>query len=438
MIYLKNNTESQEIWIPLNEASTGRRPVPSDCGEVVRELEQEVREKDNAIRNLNHTVSELREEVKTAIEDGKAIQAEIDANKLEDGTFTENGIYTPEYGYKSVTVAVSGGSPECEEAIEELENVIAEKDERIEVLDNTVTTLNGEIELRDNEIARLNQEVEDVRAESYASGRTEQEEYDLSRLEEISVNMNGVYEPEYGYKKVNVNVPTGEINYGGGYFYDDTKIILTSGNTMLHSGQCVEVSFTIKEPLDRSIFNLCSIGNNQIGIAVQINTSNPNSLTFITYYKNYSFNQNVTSLVFPLQVKVVFNDYWLGKDATSSLLLENGNGECSVYSHTYTVKSGFSVDGTDKIYLGADWNADSVPVPSPMNNSVINYIKIWDKDETGKMYKLRHYIAYLKASSQFSDIVEDNPSSLANKLQWFNRRSIRWEDSTQWPEFTLE
>lgn len=213
-----------------------------ECEEVIEELEDTIKtqeatikSKDTSIRILNQTINqknqtitELTTRVETAVEEGKAIQAEIDANKLVDGTFTENGTYTPEYGYKSVTVAVSGGSAECEEAIEELENVIAEKDERIEVLNNTVTTLNGEIELCENEIARLNQEVEDVRAESYASGRTEQEEYDLSRLEEKTITANGTYMPEYGYKKVVVNVADEPVEYGDYELTTKYKTALTT------------------------------------------------------------------------------------------------------------------------------------------------------------------------------------------------------------------
>lgn len=213
-----------------------------ECEEVIEELEDTIKtqeatikSKDTSIRILNQTINqknqtitELTARVETAVEEGKEIQAEIDANKLEEGTFTENGTYTPEYGFKSVIVAVSGGSAECEEAIEELENVIAEKDERIEVLDNTVTTLNGEIELRDNEIARLNQEVEDVREESYASGRTEQEEYDLSRLEEKTITANGTYMPEYGYKKVVVNVANEPIEYPDEPITDGYKNALTA------------------------------------------------------------------------------------------------------------------------------------------------------------------------------------------------------------------
>lgn len=114
----------------------------------------------NGLGNLTKTESQGYEEGYAAgIEKGKAIQRVEDAAKLEERTFVQNGVYTPEYGYKKVRVDV-----------------------------DTTGVYN----------------------EGYNAGKEAQRVEDDSNLEEIVITENGEYTPSYGYSNVVVNVEGSE------------------------------------------------------------------------------------------------------------------------------------------------------------------------------------------------------------------------------------
>ena len=91
MIYIKNTTTKQEIWIPRNEVDINVIPTPKTYEEGYKEGQK----------------------------DGKQEGIDFQKDQLLNLYVTENGIYEREDGYGKVTVVIGNGETDCKEAIED-------------------------------------------------------------------------------------------------------------------------------------------------------------------------------------------------------------------------------------------------------------------------------------------------------------------------------
>lgn len=91
MIYIKNTTTKQEIWIPRNEVDINVIPTPKTYEEGYKEGQK----------------------------DGKEEGIDFQKDQLLNLYVTENGVYEREDGYGKVTVVINEGGTDCKEAIEE-------------------------------------------------------------------------------------------------------------------------------------------------------------------------------------------------------------------------------------------------------------------------------------------------------------------------------
>ena len=152
MVYLKNNCETQEVFIP----------------------------------KMKHNADDVKTPYEMGYEDGRADQKNEDASKLEDISINENGTYIPDFGYKKVEVNCEGGSLE-------------EKNVTIDGDSTTITPSEG--------FYGIGKAVIDAKAYGEAK-KEEQKSEDEGKLSAKTITENGEYKADYGFSSVTVDVKT--------------------------------------------------------------------------------------------------------------------------------------------------------------------------------------------------------------------------------------
>lgn len=150
MVYLKNNCETQEVFIP----------------------------------KMKHNADDVKTPYEMGYEDGRADQKNEDVSKLEDISINKNGTYIPDFGYKKVEVNCEGGSLE-------------EKSVTIDGDSTTITPSEG--------FYGIGKAVIDAKAYGEAK-KEEQKSEDEGKLTTKTITENGEYKADYGFSSVTVNV----------------------------------------------------------------------------------------------------------------------------------------------------------------------------------------------------------------------------------------
>ena len=194
MIYLKNNTETQAIYIP-RQTVLGGGYIPS-----TKAYEKGYRD---------------------GLEDGKEQQKE----KLSNLYVTENGQYEREDGWNVVNVDVpdlngsynegyeqgkTDGANEQKsklESISIIENGTYNKEDGYNHIEVNVPDLNGS----------YNEGYSQGHTEGYNEGKTDGVNEQKSKLETIEITQNGTYNRGDGYNKIIVKVPDLNGSYDEGY-----------------------------------------------------------------------------------------------------------------------------------------------------------------------------------------------------------------------------
>lgn len=150
MVYLKNNCETQEVFIP----------------------------------KMKHDADDVKTPYEIGYEDGRADQKNEDVSKLEDISINKNGTYIPDFGYKKVEVNCERGSLE-------------EKSVTIDGDSTTITPSEG--------FYGIGKAVIDAKAYGEAK-KEEQKSEDEGKLSAKTITENGEYKADYGFSSVTVNV----------------------------------------------------------------------------------------------------------------------------------------------------------------------------------------------------------------------------------------
>ena len=183
MIYLKNNTETQAIYIPRQTVLGG--------GYIA-------------------TTEKYEEGYNDGFEDGKKQQKD----KLSNLNVTENGQYEREDGWDVVTVNVPDLNGSYDEGYAEGERVGYNQgktdgiDEQKSKLESINITENGTYTKEDG-YNHIEVNVPDLNGsydEGYEQGKTDGISEQKSKLEHIEITENGTYTKEDGYNHIEVNV----------------------------------------------------------------------------------------------------------------------------------------------------------------------------------------------------------------------------------------
>lgn len=207
MVYLKNNSEVQEVYIP----------------------------------KMKHDADDVKTPYEIGYEDGRADQKNEDVSKLEDIFIDKNGTYVPNFGYKKVEVNCEGGP--LEEKSVTIDGDVTEitpsegfygigkavidatdygntkkKEQKEEDINNletvnhrqyneimTVTPSEGHIGMK--EVVVDATDLCKARAED---GMELQKRLDEEKLSSKEITENGEYKADYGFSSVTVNLPLEE------------------------------------------------------------------------------------------------------------------------------------------------------------------------------------------------------------------------------------
>ena len=248
MIYLKNNTEAQAIYIP-RQTVLGGGYIPStkayDKG-YNDGLEDGKEQQKGKLSNLNVTengqyeredgwnvvnvdLPDLNGSYNEGYEQGKTEGIDEQKAKLESINITENGVYSKEDGYNHIEVNVPDLNGSYEEGYRQGHtegyaegNGVGYNQGRIDGIDEQKGKLsqitiseNGTYSKEDgyNEVV-VN--VSDLNG-SYDEGKTDGVNEQKSKLETINITENGTYNREDGYNKIIVKVPDLNGSYDEGY-----------------------------------------------------------------------------------------------------------------------------------------------------------------------------------------------------------------------------
>ena len=202
MIYLKNNTETQAIYIP-RQTVLGGGYIPStkaydkgynDGLEVGKEQQKDKLSNLNVTENgqyeredgwnvVNVDVPDLNGSYNEGYEQGKTEGIDEQKSKLESISITENGTYDREDGYNHIEVNVPDLNGSYDEGYEQ---------------GHTEGYAEGE------------------RA-GYVQGKTDGVNEQKGKLSQITISENGTYAKEDGYNEVVVDVPDLNGSYDEGY-----------------------------------------------------------------------------------------------------------------------------------------------------------------------------------------------------------------------------
>ena len=194
MIYLKNNTEIQAIYIP--------RQTVLGSGYIA-------------------TTEKYEEGYNDGFEDGKEQQKE----KLSNLYVTENGQYEREDGWNVVTVDVPDLNGSYDEGYEEGERVGYNQgktdgvNEQKGKLSQITISENGTYTKEDgySEVVVNVPDLNGSYNEGYNQGKTDGISEQKSKLETINITENGTYTKEDGYNEIVVDVPDLNGSYDEGY-----------------------------------------------------------------------------------------------------------------------------------------------------------------------------------------------------------------------------
>ena len=227
MIYLKNNTEIQAIYIP-RQTVLGGGYIPStktydkgynDGLEVGKEQQKDKLSNLNVTANGQYEredgwnivtvdVPDLNGSYNEGYEQGKTDGANEQKSKLESISITENGTYNKEDGYNHIEVNVPDLNGSYDEGYAQGKtDGINEQKSKLETIN---ITENGTYN-REDGYNKIIVEVPDLNGsydEGYAKGKTYGVNEQKSKLETINITKNGTYNREDGYNHIEVNVPT--------------------------------------------------------------------------------------------------------------------------------------------------------------------------------------------------------------------------------------
>lgn len=195
MVYLNNDTNQQEVWIPRNDGLGATHKSSYDQG----------------------------------FEDGYASGETHQKNLLTTTAFTENGEYSRENGWSAVTVSVPGSTARLE-----AKNVTITAD-TTNILPSSGYDGMSAVTVDASEYGQSNYDsgFDDGFEDGYSSGSTEQKEL----LTTTAFTENGSYTRENGWSGVSVNVDTAS-TYSSGYTDGQDSIISTfSSMTATTNGQ---------------------------------------------------------------------------------------------------------------------------------------------------------------------------------------------------------
>lgn len=195
MVYLNNDTNQQEVWIPRNDGLGTTHKSSYDQG----------------------------------FEDGYASGETHQKNLLTTTAFTENGEYSRENGWSAVTVSVPGSTARLE-----AKNVTITAD-TTNILPSSGYDGMSAVTVDASEYGQSNYDsgFDDGFEDGYSSGSTEQKEL----LTTTAFTENGSYTRENGWSGVSVNVDTAS-TYSSGYTDGQDSIISTfSSMTATTNGQ---------------------------------------------------------------------------------------------------------------------------------------------------------------------------------------------------------
>ena len=252
MIYLKNNTETQAIYIP-RQTVLGGGYIPStkayDKG-YNDGLEDGKEQQKGKLSNLNVTengqyeredgwnvvnvnVPDLNGSYNEGYEQGKTDGANEQKSKLESISITENGTYNKEDGYNHIEVNVPDLNGSYNEGYNQghtegyNEGKIDGINKQKSKLESINITENGTYNREDgyNKIivkvpdlnGSYNEGYNQGHTEGYNEGKIDGINNQKSKLETISITENGTYTKEDGYNEIVVEVPGSSGDYNKGY-----------------------------------------------------------------------------------------------------------------------------------------------------------------------------------------------------------------------------
>lgn len=255
--------------------------------------------------------------------------------KLTDITITENGSYSREDGYDSVTVAVP--IP-----------VINNQEKNITITQNGQTDITPDTNYTGLSKVGVNVNID---TQSYydngysqgkIDGKTEGIAEQKAKLTDISITENGTYEKEDGYKSVVVNVPIPEINN------QEKSITINSNGT---SSVVPDTGYT---------------GISKVDITVDVPTSGGDGI-------------DLTSLGYTAQENTSINTDIQDSIAYSQSLLENYTNSTS-YSQNYriTFVPLFPCSGRTSFYRMFSYCINLTTIPSLDTTSGTNFSGMFD------------------------------------------------------------
>ena len=248
MIYLKNNTETQSIYIP-RQTVLGGGYIPStkaydkgynDGLEVGKEQQKGKLSNLNVTENgqykredgwnvVNVDLPDLNGSYNEGYAQGKTEGINEQKGKLESINITENGVYSKEDGYNHIEVNVPDLNGSYEEGYRQGHtegyaegNGVGYNQGRIDGIDEQKGKLsqikiskNGTYAKEDG-YSKVIVNVPDLNG-SYDEGKTDGVNEQKSKLVSINITENGTYTKEDGYNKIVVEVPNSSGDYNKGY-----------------------------------------------------------------------------------------------------------------------------------------------------------------------------------------------------------------------------
>lgn len=236
MIYIENNLEKQDLFIPRNDGSgcyvspydkgyqDGYQDGIEDCGdcpiqqkEVVLTATTETISPDQGYAGMDSVFVDARqlalEKYNEGYHEGEEDGAEEQKDKLASTAFTQNGIYTREDGWSEVEVAVEQTGTTCN---------LESKTETVTADTQTILPSSGY-----DGMSEVVVDATDYGQDKYDEGFTDGQTDILSGMTATAFTQNDTYTNASGWSAVTVNVP----QTGSSCNLQQKNITLESGDT---------------------------------------------------------------------------------------------------------------------------------------------------------------------------------------------------------------
>ena len=236
MIYIENNLEKQDVFIPRNDGSTcyvspydkgyqdGYQDGIEDCGdcpiqqkEVVLTATTETISPDQGYAGMDSVFVDARqlalEKYNEGYHEGEEDGAEEQKDKLASTAFTQNGIYRREDGWNEVEVAVEQTGTTCN---------LESKTETVTADTQTILPSSGY-----DGMSEVVVDATDYGQNKYDEGFTDGQTDILSGMTATAFTQNDTYTNASGWSAVTVNVP----QTGSSCNLQQKNITLESGDT---------------------------------------------------------------------------------------------------------------------------------------------------------------------------------------------------------------